>query len=153
MLTVRIRPSHGHHVVLERKREVERSGKQNFSLRSHHAGEIWKPSCSIFTVRFTGFIVHTHPSRKWRFFKSAFQIGIILNNTPALRFRVDGKHFHNEAFGKQWSHDDHESRFPFVESSPNSLKRPITGYDFIFPWRYFQIKYTIYIYFCFHFYT
>lgn len=27
---------------------------------------------------------------------------------PALRLRVNGKHFHNEAFGKQRRHDDHE---------------------------------------------
>ena len=27
--------------------------------------------------------------------------------TPALRFRVDGKHFENEAFRKRWRHDYH----------------------------------------------
>ena len=39
-------------------------------------------------------------------FGNALQTGGINLKTPALRSRVDGKHFENSAFRKRWRHDN-----------------------------------------------
>jgi len=69
--------------------------------RSHYAGEIWKRSF-ISTVRPT---LHTNRHENRAFRKRSSNRRNL--KTPALRFRVEGKHFENGAFRKRWTHDNH----------------------------------------------
>ena len=55
--------------------------------------------------------------------------------TPALRLRVDGKHFENGASRKRWRHDNHV--ISLTEFSWNTSKSEMTGHRCIFKflWR------------------
>ena len=47
--------------------------------------------------------------------------------TPALRCNVDGKHFENGTFRKQWRHDNHVIFLPEFSASNTNLTWPVIG--------------------------
>jgi len=92
--------------------------------RPHYAGEIWKRSF-ISTVWPT---VHTNPSRKRSFLRTElFENGAFRKHssnqgnlkTPAFRFRVNRKHFQNEAFRKRCTHVNHAISLNEFSSNTN----------------------------------
>jgi len=91
----------------------------NLRQRPHYARKIWKRSF-ISTVKPTA---HTNPSRKRSFFwkRSASWRDL---KTPPFRFHVNGKHFENGDFRKQWRHDNHVI-FLTVFSSKTNPKWPV----------------------------
>ena len=52
--------------------------------------------------------------------------------TPTFRFRVDGKHFENEAFWKRWRHNNHVISLTKFSSTTNP-KWPLTVFEFLRP--------------------
>ena len=84
--------------------------------RPPYAGEIWKSSF-ISMVRPT---VHTNPSRKRNFSKTLFKQVEFENAGFDARFKLDEKHFVNEAFRKRWRYDSYGIPLPQFSSNTNT---------------------------------
>jgi len=100
--------------------------RPNIRQRPHYAGEIWKRNL---------FLRLDLPSTLIRHENRAFRKRSLNRRnlkTPALRFRVEGKHFENEDFSKTRPHDNHVISFPEFSLNTNPNDRWLLRFQ-IFP--------------------